>query len=724
MQESSSIPRSTEDSAIAARAEVLFENARQAVFVKVDRLFVVLLIVQWLAAILTSIFISPLAWEGTQSSVHIHVLTAIILGAIITIFPVLTVFSRPGSAMSRHSIAMAQTFYSALFIHLSGGRIETHFHVFGSLALLAFYRDWKVLITALLVVAGDHSIRSFCWPQSVYGIAYIDPFRWVEHTLWVVFEEVFLVISCVVTTKEMHSIAERQAELESMNQLKEQEARFRTLCNLSPLGIFQADVRGNCTFVNQRWEAITGLNQEQSSGTKWYSVIHGNERKKFDEAWQNMVQTGDMLALELQITVKGRETRWVNILANAVRDDDGTSKMFVGSIEDITESKQARLKTENLAQIVELTSDAVYCWDLDGTITSWNEGACNLYDYDAAEMIGTKVSKLFLQSCAETDMSTLKTMVLSGSLVKDFECQRVNKAGQVINVSITASPLTDEFGTITGISIIARDITERKDSEKRISEFYSTISHELRTPLTSIRGALALMDEGLVDPASEEGRELIQIGHMSSIRLIRLINEVLDFRKIEAGQLEVHPVRVNPEKIVLEALASMRGMATEMNIKLETQINTKLDLEADPDRITQVLVNLISNALKFSEDGTRVLVNVFDLKLEKENFVRFAVVDQGPGITPEFQGKLFRKFQQLDSSDSRSKEGTGLGLAISKAIVNAHCGAISMQNNIDCGSTFYFDLPAHAVPIKIGSMQEIPDIPDPSGERLTCSARK
>ena len=186
-----------------------------------DRLFGWLLLIQWLGAVATAIWISPLTWAGTTSQVHEHVYTAVFLGLGIVALPVALARLRPGDVLTRHVIAVAQALMSALLIHLTGGRIETHFHVFGSLALLACYRDAKVLITASVVVALDHFVRGLVWPQSVYGTSVISPWRFAEHAGWVLIEDMFLFLTCQQGLVEMLNVAERQERQETLNRLAE-----------------------------------------------------------------------------------------------------------------------------------------------------------------------------------------------------------------------------------------------------------------------------------------------------------------------------------------------------------------------------------------------------------------------------------------------------------------------------------------------------------------------
>lgn len=221
-------PAPLPDSALQRRALTLFRAAENDLHRHTDQLFAGLMIVQWLAGIAAALVISPLTWIGDSSQVHIHVWAAVLLGGVISGFPVWLAWRHPGLAVTRHVIAAAQMLTSALLIHLTGGRIETHFHIFGSLAFLAFYRDWRVLATATVVVAGDHLLRGLFWPQSVFGVLAASSWRWVEHAGWVLFEDVILIFAIHRMLREMSEIALRRATLEGSNFEIERQVVERT----------------------------------------------------------------------------------------------------------------------------------------------------------------------------------------------------------------------------------------------------------------------------------------------------------------------------------------------------------------------------------------------------------------------------------------------------------------------------------------------------------------
>jgi two-component system, sensor histidine kinase and response regulator len=344
----------TDNQEPSPRARELFGRHRQEVYRRTDSLFAWLLALQWLAGVGVAAWLSPRTWAGAQSRPHAHLWAAVFLGAAFVSLPVCLALCRPGRAGTRHVIAVGQMLMGALLIHLTGGRIETHFHVFGSLALLSFYRDWRVLVTASAVVAADHWLRGVYWPQSVFGTLVSDGWRWLEHAGWVVFEDVFLVRACLQGRAEMRQIAERQAQLEETKasverqvsertlELRESEERFRSAMEHAAIGMALVAPDGRFLQVNRSLCEIVGYSEDELLGLTFQDITHPDDLQA-DLSYVRRVLAGEVKTyqMEKRYVRKGGGLVWILLSVSLVRDARGEPLHFISQIQDITERMRA-----------------------------------------------------------------------------------------------------------------------------------------------------------------------------------------------------------------------------------------------------------------------------------------------------------------------------------------------------------------------------------------------
>lgn len=365
-----------------------------------------------------------------------------------------------------------------------------------------------------------------------------------------------------------------------------------------------------------------------------------------------------------------------------------------------TERKKSQVEVQEQKQMLQITldtmSDGVVIADEHGNFKVFNPAAENIFGR-IVSMDPAKWSEHY--GIFEADCKTpvpLENQPLAramrGEVVDDMEVfVRNAEHPNGIWILATARTIDAETYSFKGGMVVCRDISDKKEAEKRVSEFYSTVSHELRTPLTSIRASLGLIEGGIGGEVSDKAKKLVVIARQASDRLIRLINDILDISKIEAGKFELSKKTVESHTLVQKTVDGITGMAEERKVSIIKELKTGGPLDCDEDRIIQILTNLISNAIKFSPKESAVTLR---LEPGTPGFFRFSVIDQGPGIPKEQMHKLFGKFQQLDSSDSRKNEGTGLGLAISKALVESHGGKMGVDSEVGKGSRFWVELPA------------------------------
>ena len=216
------------DEQLKEKSKLLFDKHMFETYSRVDKLFAYLMVMQWAGAIVLAFVVTPKTWAGETSEPHVHLYAALALGGLLTFMPVFLAFKRPGQALTRHIIVTCQVLFSALLIHLTGGRIETHFHLFGSFAFIAFYKDWKVIITATVVAAADHALRGIFWPQSIFGVITASEWRVVEHAAWLIFEVFILIKGCLQQRDEIRVVSENEALAEAKSkEAEELLARFR-----------------------------------------------------------------------------------------------------------------------------------------------------------------------------------------------------------------------------------------------------------------------------------------------------------------------------------------------------------------------------------------------------------------------------------------------------------------------------------------------------------------
>jgi two-component system sensor histidine kinase/response regulator len=316
-------------------ANLQLREHQQLVYKKTDRMFVMLMILQWLTGVAIALWLSPRAWLGVENAPP-HLWMALLLGAAIAFFPVLLGCLRPGAVSTRHVIAAGQMLMGALLIHLMGDRTETHFHVFVSLAIIAFYRDWRVLIPATLVIAANHILHGFFWPEAVYGIPAPSNWRTLEYAAWVFFAEALLAISCLRSQRGMWESALKHSDLDTS------EKRFRNLADAMPQIVWTATPDGELDYYNQRWFDYTGMTLEQTQGWGWKPVLHPEDLDQCVALWSNSLRTGENYEVEYRFKrASDGSYRWHLGRAAAVRDDEGRIIKWYGTCTDIDDQKRA-----------------------------------------------------------------------------------------------------------------------------------------------------------------------------------------------------------------------------------------------------------------------------------------------------------------------------------------------------------------------------------------------
>jgi PAS domain S-box-containing protein len=479
---------STQDEC-ARRADELFVQQQDEIYRNTDQLFARLMIVQWVAAICMAIVISPYTWAGQSSAIHIHVWAAIFLGGAISLFPIWLTRVWPGAAITRYVIAVAQMLMSALLINVTGGRIETHFHVFGSLVILSFYRDWRVLIPATIVVGLDHFIRGVYWPYSVYGVLTASPWRSIEHAAWVVFEDVFLVISCFRSIREMRSIANRTAALEASEQT------FRQIFEEGPMGVAVVDLQQRFVKVNTSLCQMMGYSSEELIGKSTLEITHPDD-VHLDEAIVEELRAGvARSAFEKRYLRKDGALVWVNLTAAIIRDRHAQPHHYVTMVKDVTTRKQTedalQEKTSQLEAalsanqlILDNSQDVICTVDEHGRFLTVSVACEQVWGYKPEELIGRHYMDFVHLEDHERTNETRAHLRDSGA-VTNFVSRYVRKDGSLVDMLWSASWSEVDRMTFS----VGHDITERKRAEEEIQKANQLLEERVQERTAGLQAA-------------------------------------------------------------------------------------------------------------------------------------------------------------------------------------------------------------------------------------------
>ncbi|MBX3444417.1 MAG: PAS domain S-box protein [Planctomyces sp.] len=723
--------------ALTARADEIFRELREGNFRRTDQLFSVLLVLQWVGAVIGAGILSLRTPSPTVSGLDPRISFALLGGGTLCLIPWLLARRRPGERATRYCIAISQILFTSLLIQVSGVRTGTHFHVFGSLALLAAYRDRPLLALSTIVAVADPLARSLS-ADSVPGAG----LSWIEPAAWLLFVFVILLIPIIQSLSDMREMSLRTAELEASHarvkrQTEDLHSAFQrehAIIEGALDAVVGMNEEGAVVAWNSQAERTFGWSREEAMGRRLADLIIPPEFRVMHNAGVVMyLRTGNGPAMNRRLELTGlhRSGRTFPVELSITPIRLGHETTFCAFVRDITERKAAEdalrrsdAHARRLALVAARTDNAVIITDTQGRIEWVNEGFTRITGYTADEAFGQKPGAL-LQG-PETDPETVAYMRGRIEANEPFEVEILNysKTGREYWVAVEVQPLWDATGVPTGFMAVESDITHRKASEQELrrakddaesanrakSEFLANISHEIRTPLTGILGFADVLRREEI--SARQARSYLDIIHSSGTHLLTLINDILDLSKIEAGRMEFDRNRCSPHQIIADVLSVLRVRAQEKGLSLECCWTTSTPefIESDPARLRQLLMNLVGNAIKFTDRGLVSVEAAYDAQTPEPRLA-ISVRDTGIGIAADHLDRIFLPFDQADNSITRRFGGTGLGLAISRHIARGLGGDISVSSLAGHGSTF-------RVTLATGCADDVVLIPATSGDSV------
>lgn len=482
-------------------------------------------------------------------------------------------------------------------------------------------------------------------------------------------------------------------ERKKAEELRASEERFRGVIEQAGEALFLYDETGRLAEVNQKACESLGYSREDLLGMDVTGIDIVFERESY-KALFDRLRHSKSLTLERVLQRRDGSTFPVEIHAGLI---ELHGRPYLLSLaRDITERKKAENDLREMSLALANAVEGISRYDEEGRCVMANKSFLDMFGFAAGEVRQmTLRSTVFRDDLKEFD-AVYQSMLNTGK--GEVELRAVRRDGSIFNNQLVMIKTYDEKNRFTGFFCFMKDITERKYKESMDikSELISMVAHELRTPLHSVREGISVMLEGLTGEINAEQTDVLMTTKSSVDRLARLVNSVLDFQRLEAGILEFQLEENNINEIINEAVKSAEPMVRGKGLALEiTLAENPPVIICDRDRITQVLVNLINNAVKFTSEGKITVRSV----IEAED-IRISVEDTGIGIKQEDIPKLFRKFGQLESGKIAAPGGTGLGLVISSRIVHEHGGKLSVQSDYNKGSIFSFTLPTADVALK------------------------
>jgi PAS domain S-box-containing protein len=463
----------------------------------------------------------------------------------------------------------------------------------------------------------------------------------------------------------------------------------------APIGMALFNTDGQYVRVNEELCRMLGRREAELLGRRDQELTHPDDRRSdLDAAWRILEGEIDIWQTEKRFLAPDGSIVWAIANMSFIRDEAGRPLFWLGQFQDITgrklQEEQLRRERDFSASLIASMQDGVYVMSPEGEVLDVNARICAMLGYSRDELIGSRPPFPFWpeEHRAALDAGLREALASTCGGERDVVVKR--RDGTHLPVISSMAPLRDDDDRITAFVATVKDVSERRRLERMRHEFAALASHELRTPLTSVVGYLEAVTEGEAGPLQPEQARLLGIAERNAKHLARLVEDVLDVTRADAGQLGIERLPLDLRALADDCVEAARPSAEDGGLELVLEAGEPVRATGDRRRLAQVVDNLLANAIKFTPAGGRVTVRAAAAGSEAV----LEVADTGIGMTPAEQERLFERFYRAEGAQARQIRGTGLGLAITREIVEAHGGAITCASAAGAGSIFRVVLPA------------------------------
>lgn len=479
--------------------------------------------------------------------------------------------------------------------------------------------------------------------------------------------------------------------------LSSSEARLRAILTAIPDIILLYTTDGLFLDAMQTGNLLSMVQDPNPVGKHLSQLVPQVVAERQQQAVQRILATGEPQVYEQEVVIRERlqyeEVRIVACGDNSVLviiRDIGDRKLR--EIERQLAEEALRESEERFRRAFDDAAIGMAWVGLDGQFLKVSQSLTEIVGYRDSELLERRFQDITHPDDLPLDLEFSRRMLAGEQRAYQREKRYLHQQGHTIWVLVHVSLVKDRVGNPLYFVSQIQDISDRHELERIKDEFISIVSHELRTPLTAIRGSLGILETGVLDTEPATAKQMLQVALNNSDRLVRLVNDILDLERLESGKITLVPEPCWVADLLQQALESVQALALPDQITIQVRA-IEAEIAVAPDAIVQAIINLLGNAIKFSQPGSTIWLQTELLPHPPAPTVQFSIRDQGRGIPPEKLETIFGRFQQIDVSDSRQKGGTGLGLAICKSIVQQHGGTIWAESVLGAGSTFYFTIP-------------------------------